>query len=34
LTAIASVCSDDERLERLIHAPDAAAVLRELSEGM
>ena len=34
LTSIASVCSDDERLERLIHAPDAAAVLRELSEGM
>jgi len=32
LTAIASVCADDERLERLIHAPDADAVLRELAE--
>jgi PTS system mannitol-specific IIA component len=33
LTAIASVCSDDERLERLIHAPDAATVLQELAAG-
>lgn len=32
LTTIATVCSDDERLERLICAPDAAAVLRELAE--
>lgn len=32
LTAIASVCSDDEKLERLIHAPDVEAVLRELAE--
>ena len=32
LTNIAMICSDDERLERLIAAPDAAAVLRELAE--
>lgn len=31
LTAIASVCSDDEKLERLILAPDAEAVLAELA---
>lgn len=31
LTAIASVCSDDEKLERLIHAPNAEAVLSELA---
>jgi len=34
LTTIASVCSDDERLERLLCAPDADAVLRELAEGL
>jgi PTS system mannitol-specific IIA component len=34
LTTIASVCSDDERLERLLAAPDADAVLRELAEGL
>ncbi|HTH14212.1 MAG TPA: PTS sugar transporter subunit IIA [Spirochaetia bacterium] len=33
LTTIAEVCSDDDRLERLIHAPDAAAVLAELAIG-
>jgi PTS system mannitol-specific IIA component len=33
LTTIAEVCSDDERLERLIHAPDAVAVLAELAMG-
>jgi len=33
LTAIASVCSDDDRLEKLILAPDAEAVLRELALG-
>lgn len=32
LTTIASVCADDARLERLIAAPDADAVLRELTE--
>ena len=34
LTTIATVCSDDERLERLLAAPDADAVLRELAEGL
>ena len=34
LTTIASVSSDDERLERLVTAPDVAAVLRELAEGL
>jgi len=35
LTAIASVCADDERLERLIAARDAKAVLEELAaEGV
>jgi PTS system mannitol-specific IIA component len=35
LTAIAQVCSDDEKLERLIHAPDAASVLAVLAaEGV
>ena len=33
LTSIASVCSDDDRLERLIHARDAQAVIAELAEG-
>lgn len=31
LTAIASVCSDDDKLERLIAAPNVAAVLAELA---
>lgn len=35
LTTIATVCADDERLERLIQAPDAQAVLAELAaEGV
>lgn len=31
LTNIASVCSDDERLERIIQAKDVATILAELS---
>lgn len=35
LTAIASICSDDEKLETLIAAPDAASVLAILAtEGV
>jgi PTS system mannitol-specific IIA component len=34
LTSIASVCSDDERLERLMGAQDAQAVIAELTEGV
>jgi len=33
LTAIATICADDDALERLIAAPDAASVLRELAAG-